>query len=227
VAAAAASRGTTVLTIGNLRDWMFAPAGPAAGTLTFLDSQWLTTDPRSAGVHARAITSGPSSCPAGADLAAAYGCNHPLVTRDEAVAGAILAAMAGRAPELAATCTAGAGACLALPPRPAMTVKATVAAGIVSGGGRFGTAAVSVRSGGRATILFATSPSRPGAVLEIWGRSAKGSYRFMTTRVADGRGIVRYFTPPITGWAAIQARFRGDYSSGPGVSPGRVVTVRK
>jgi hypothetical protein len=228
VAAAAAARGTTLLTIGNLRDWMFAPVGAGAGTLTFLDSQWLTTDPRGAGVHARAITSGPASCPAeGGSVAAAYGCNHPLVTRDEAVGGAILAAMAGRAPALATMCAAGAGGCLALPPRPAMALKSTIAAGIVSGGGRFGTSAVTVRIGGRATILFTTSPARPGATLEIWGRSAKGQFRFMTTRVADRRGIVRYYTPPITGWAAIQARYRGDYVSGPGVSPARVVTIRR
>jgi hypothetical protein len=228
VAAAAAARGTTVLTVGNLRDWMYAPVGAGAGTLTFLDSQWLTTDPRGAGVHSRAITSGPSSCPAGSgSLAAAYGCNHALVTRDDAVGGAILAAMAGRAPAIATACTTGGGGCLALPPRPAMTLKSSIAAGIVSGGGRFGTSAVTVRIGGRATILFTTSPARPGATLEIWGRSAKGQYRFMTTRVADRRGIVRYYTPPITGWAAIQAQYKGDYISGPGVSPGRVVTIRR
>src|SRR5262249_36996549 len=83
VATAPAARGIAVLTIGNVRDWLYAPAGPTAGSLTFLDTQWLTTDPRGAGIHARALSAGPGSCPAAkGDLAASFGCNHALVTRD-------------------------------------------------------------------------------------------------------------------------------------------------
>lgn len=228
VALAAAGHGVTVLTIGNVRDWLYAPIGPDAGTLAFLDTQWLTTDPRGAGVHARAIDSGPSGCPAAAgDLAASYGCNHVLVTRDAAVGAAVLAVISHEAPMLTKTCAAGRGNCLALPPRPATLVKSVIAPGIVSGGGKFGTAAASVKSGGRATILFTTSPALPGATLEIWGRSATGAYMFMTTRRADSHGVVRYYTPPITGWAAIHARYPGDFVHGTGVSLARVMVVHR
>ena len=227
VAAAAAAKGIAVLTVGNVRDWLYAPAGPDRGPATFLDTQWLTNDLAGAGVSARAIDSGPSSCPdPGSGLSAAFGCNHPLVLRDAAVAAAILAMLQGSRPSLAASCAGGRGGCLSLPPRPATILRSTIAAGIVSGGGKFGTSPVTVRSGGRATLLVTTSPALPGAVIQIWGRAANGTFRFLTSRVADGRGIVRYFTPPITGWVAIQARFAGDFVHGPGVSPSRVITVR-
>jgi hypothetical protein len=227
VAAAAAARGTAVLTIGNIRDWLYAPAGPNAGSLSFLDTQWLTTDPRGAGVHARSISAGPGSCPAAkGDLAASFGCNHGLVTRDASVATAISTLIAGRTPAMAATCGGGVGNCLSLPPRPATKVNSVIAANLVSGGGRFVTSAVKVKKGGRATLLFSTSPKAAGRPIEIWGRGKTGSYRYMTTRTADRNGVVRYYTPPITAWAAIQARYAGDYVNGPGVSPGRVVTIR-
>lgn len=227
VAAAAAARGISILTVGNVRDWLYAPAGPNAGPLAFLDTQWVTTDPRGAGVHARAISAGPGACPAeSGDLAASFGCNHALVVRDAGVATAINALIAGGTPALAATCGGGIGNCLSLPPRPATKVTAVIAANVVRGGGRFVTSAVTVRKGGRATLLFATSPSAAGRSIEIWGRGRTGSYRYMTSRTADRNGVVRYYTPPITAWAAIQARYPGDYVNGPGVSPGRVVTVR-
>jgi hypothetical protein len=227
VAAAAAARGTAVLTIGNVRDWLYAPAGPNAGSLTFLDTQWLTTDPRGSGVHARTINAGPGSCPAAkGDLAASFGCNHALVTREGSVAVAINGLIAGRTPAMAATCGGGVGNCLSLPPRPATRVTSVIAANVVSGGGRFVTSAVKVKKGGRATLLFKTSPTAAGKPIEIWGRGKTGSYRYMTTRTADRNGVVRYYTPPITAWAALQARYAGDYVNGPGVSPGRVVTVR-
>ena len=227
LATAAAAHGISVFTVGNVRDWLYAPAGPDAGTLNFLDTQWLTTDPRAAGVHARAIDAGPTSCGSvGANLASSFGCNHGLVTRDAAVASAIVGLLHGIAPPLAKTCSAGKGDCLALPPRPSVAITSRIAPNVVRGGGPFGTSAVRVKSGGRATLLFTTSPRLAGKRLEIWGRSRRGVYRLMTTRTADSRGVVRYYTPPITGWAAIQARYAGDYVNGPGVSAGRVVTVR-
>lgn len=227
VATAAAAKGIAVLTVGNVRDWVYAPAGPGKGPVTFLDTQWLTNDLAGAGVSARAIDSGPQFCPdeSGA-LSDAFGCNHALVLRDASAAAAILAVLRGSLPALASTCAGGRGGCLSLPPRPATVLRSTIAAGVVSGGGAFGTSMVTVKGGGRATLLVATSPALPGAVIQIWGRAANGTFRFLTSRVADRRGIVRYFTPPITGWAAIQARFAGDFVHGPGVSPARVVTVR-
>ncbi len=223
---AARSHGVKVMTVGNVRDWLYAPAGPDAGTLSFLDTQWLTSDDGGAGIFARAINAGPSSCPLSEDLASSYGCNHPLSTRDAAVGSAIVTVLAGGRPSSAKSCPGGTGNCLSLPPRPSTLIKATIAAGVVSGGGRFGTGAVTVKSGGRATLLFSTSPAAAGRPVEIWGRGKTGVYRYMTTRVADARGVVRYYTPPITGWAAIQARYAGDYVNGAGVSAGRVVTVR-
>jgi hypothetical protein len=64
-----------------------------------------------------------------------------------------------------------------------------------------------------------------GAKVEIWTRSKTGSYRLLTTRVADSSGVVRYYAPPVKEWTAYQARFAGSLSYGPSVSPGRVAEV--
>ena len=172
-------------------------------------------------------TPGFAACPnAGASLGNAYGCNHSRVTRDAAVAQAILAVINGQAPAVAGSCAAGRGGCLSLPPRPITIVRSGIAAGIVKSGGHFGTSAVTVPRGGRATVLFTTQPPKPNAAVQIWARTRTGAYQFLTSRRADSFGAVRYYVPPATAWTAYQVRYAGDYVNGPGVSPGRVVTVR-
>ena len=224
---AATDHGVAVLTLGNVRDWLYAPLGPDGGTFAFPDTQWLTSGPADSGVYARAIDSGPPACPASnGSLAAAFGCNHNLVVRDAAAGQAILDVMAGAAPLISASCPAGKGGCLALPPRPATVMSSAATAGIVKTGGRFTTSAVAVPDGGRATVRFGTSPAVAGARMEIWSRTATGVFRYLTARLADASGVVRYFTPPISARTVFQARFPGDFVHGPGVSPGRVVTVR-
>jgi len=162
----------------------------------FLVRSGSTTDPRGAGVHARSITSGVLVPAAAGDLAAAYGCNHALVTRDEAVAGAVLAAMAGHAPALATTARRGPGHARAATPA-AMTVSDD------RGGDRVGRRQGSERRPSASEAAQSDDPlldvafaTRRGA--RDLGPQREGPYRFMTTRIADPRGIVRYFTPPIT-----------------------------
>jgi hypothetical protein len=223
---AAAAHGVSVLTVGNVRDWLYAPAGPDAGTLNFLDTQWLTTDPEGAGVYGLAIDSGPSSCAVGANLGADFGCNHGLVTRDATAAAAVVGLADGRRPAISSSCVGGRGGCISLPPRPSVIVSSRIAGGLVTSGGTFVTSAVSVPRGGRATLLITTSPALAGAHVQIWARTKTGAYVFVSSRVADPHGIVRYYTPPVTTWTAYQAKYLGDYVNGPGVSSGRVVTPR-
>src|SRR5205085_9232980 len=127
------------------------------------------------------------------DLAASFGCNHPLVTRDSAVAAAVVEVLAGRTPAYAASCAGGRGGCLELPPRPATMIGSRVAAGIVRDGGTFGTAAVTVPRGSRATVLFTASAGIGGRRLEIWSRGKTGAYHLLTSRVAESGRIHRYF----------------------------------
>ena len=225
--AGAAAHGVRFLTIGNVRDWLYAPLGRNAGDLDFLDTQWLTNAAAGTGVYARAIDSGPAACSAASgDLAASYGCNHNLVLTDPAAGTAVVAVIGGGTPSLATTCPAGRGGCLSLPPRPATVITSAIAAGSVATTGKFGTSAVTIPRGGRATVRFIAGPALAGARLEIWARSRTGSYQRVTSRTADGLGVVRYVTPPITAWTAFQARYAGDFVRGPGVSAGRVATVR-
>ena len=113
-----------------------------------------------------------------------------------------------------------------LPPRPATSISGGIAPGVVTSGGRFGPGPAMVSSGGRVTLRFATSEALGRAKLEVWARSRNGAYHFVTSRIADSAGVVRYYSPPITVWTAFEAKFAGDFEHGPGVSPGRVVTVR-
>jgi hypothetical protein len=76
------------------------------------------------------------------------------------------------------------------------------------------------------TLRFATSPPLARVKLEIWARGRTGAYHFLTSRLGDSAGVVRYYSPPVTAWTAFQARFAGDFGHGPGVSAGRVVTAR-
>jgi hypothetical protein len=224
---AAADHGVQVLTVGNVRDWLYAPFGPSSGLYNFLDTQWLTSGAAGSGVYARAIDSGPSVCPnAQASIVASYSCNHGQAVHDQAVAEAILDLIAGNTPALAPTCPPGKGGCLMLPPRPAIVISSSVTAGVVRTGGSFTTSAVKVQAGTRATILFATKPALPKARIEIWARSQQGTYHFVTSRLADSDGVVRYYTPPVTAWTAYQARYPGDFVRGLSISAGRVVTVR-
>jgi hypothetical protein len=219
--------GVRVLTIGNVRDWLFAPFGPKEGPYQFLDTQWLTSDAVGSGLYARAIDSGAAVCPgSGGTIVASYSCNHGLVTRDPAVGKAIVDVIGGGSPAVAATCPAGRGGCLSLPPRPAVVVSSAIAAGVITSGGRFVTSSVKVAKGTRATIVFGLTPALANARVEIWARSQTGTYHRLTSRLANAVGSVRYFTPPVTAWTAYQARYAGDFVHGPGVSPGRVVIPR-
>jgi hypothetical protein len=83
-----------------------------------------------------------------------------------------------------------------------------------------------VPKGGRATVRFTLSPALAGAHLEIWTRTQSGTYRRLTSRVADSHGVVRYYTGAVTAWTALQARFGGDGADLPAVSAARVVTIR-
>jgi hypothetical protein len=225
--AAAGEPGVRFLSIGNVRDWLYAPLGPNAGTYAFLDTQWLTSGAGGSGVYARAIDSGPAACKAASgDLAASYACNHGLVLTDAAVGAAVVAVIGGATPALAASCRPGAGGCLMLPPRPATSIASAIAPGVVAAGGRFGAAGIVVARGGRATLRFTTAHALAGVRLEIWTRSRTGAYRRLTSRTADASGVVRYVTSPVTAWTAFQARYAGDFVHGPGASAGRVVTVR-
>jgi len=198
--------------------------------LSFRDTQWLIGQaPGSAAgaaVWARVIDSGPATCPTAAGADAALLCNHPLVLTDPAVEQAIVAVFGGLAPSLATACPPGAGNCLAAPPRHAVAIASAIAAGVVSSGGTFRTGLLTVAKGSRATVRFTVSPVLAGAHVEIWTRTQTGSYRRLTSRVADPHGVVRYYTGAVTAWTAFQARFAGDGADLPAVSAARVVTIR-
>ncbi|HVA87971.1 MAG TPA: hypothetical protein VNF73_16820 [Candidatus Saccharimonadales bacterium] len=223
---AARDHGIATLAIGNMRDWAYDPTLSDSGPLSFRDTQWLIDDGSGAGVMARVIDSGTASCPSGGGPNEALLCNHPRVLSDPAVEQAIVDLFAGGVPSLSATCPPGAGNCLAAPPRQAMSIASAITAGVVPSGGSFRTGLLTVSKGSRATVRFTMSPALAGARVEIWSRTRTGTYRRLTSRLADAHGTVRYYTPAVTGWTAFQARFVGDGAYLPVVSLARVVTVR-
>lgn len=225
VRVAAETRGVAVLTIGNVRDWVYAPIGLLRPVVNFVDTQWVRSGAAGSGLYARVIDSGPTTCPGSEPDDAA--CNHERVLTDPAVMDGIVAAFSGRTPAAATTCPAGRGGCLALQPRPAPTIASTIAPGVVTSGTQgFTTSLVRVPSGSRVTVRFTGGSALAGARLEIWTRTRTGAYRFVTSRMADAAGTVRYYAPPVAAWTAYQARFAGDLTSGPTVSPGRVADIR-
>jgi pimeloyl-ACP methyl ester carboxylesterase len=225
LAATGAGRGVTVLSIGNIRDWVYAPIGLFRSFVNFTDTQWFRSGAAGSGVYARVIDSGPSSCPS--DDRTGASCNHDRVLTDPAALDAVVAGLSGRVPAVAATCVAGRGGCLTLQPRPPSAISSTIARGLVkTGNGGFTTGSVKVAPGSRVTLQFVGGRALAGAKVEIWTRSRTGSYRLFTTRVADANGVVRYFAPPLAAWTAYQARFAGSLAYGPSVSPGRVADIR-
>ena len=226
LAIAAAERGVAVLSIGNVRDWVYAPlGGPFRSFVNFTDTQWFRSGAAGSGVYARVINGGPEACPSGDDNGAS--CNHDVVLTDRAALDAVVAAFTGRVPAASSACPAGRGGCLTLQPRPRSSLSSSIARGVVTtGSSGFTTGAAKVPSGTRVTLRFTGGRALEGARVEIWTRSKTGSYRFLTTRVADSSGVVRYYAPPVKAWTAYQARFAGSLDYGPSVSPGRVADIR-
>lgn len=224
-ALAAESHDVAVLTVGNVRDWVYAPIGLFRGFVNFVDTQWVRSGAAGSGLYARAIDSGPATCPDDDPTGAA--CNHGHVLIDPAVHDGIVAAFAGRTPAAASSCPAGRGGCLALQPRPSPTLSSAIAPGVVTAGTTgFTTSLVRVSAGSRVTVRFTGGAALAGKRLEIWSRTRTGAYRIVTSRIADATGAVRYFAPPVAAWTAFQARFAGDLASGPAVSAGRVADIR-
>lgn len=222
---AAGSHGVTVLTLGNVRDWVYAPIGLLRPVVNFVDTQWLRSGAAGSRVYARVIDSGPETCPS--SDASGASCNHARVLTDPAALDAVVAAFTGRTPAASTTCAAGRGNCLTLQPRPVVPLASTIAPGVrTSGTAGFATGLVRVVSGARVTLRFTSTRALAGARVEIWTRTKAGAYRFLTSRTADGSGAVRFYAPPVTAWTAYQARFPGNLVNGPAVSPGRVAEPR-
>ena len=225
LAAAGASRGVTVLSIGNVRDWVYAPIGLFRSVVNFTDTQWFRSGAAGTGVYARVIDSGPEACPS--SNANGASCNHDRVLTDRAALDAAIAAFTGRVPGASTTCAAGRGGCVTLQPRPPSSLSSAIATGVVTtGSSGFRTGAVKVPAGSRVTLRFVGGRAVAGARVEIWTRTKTGAYRLLTSRTADSGGVVRYYAPPVTAWTAYQARFPGSLSYGPSVSPGRVADIR-
>ena len=225
-ALAARTHGVTVLTLGNVRDWTYAPVELLRPIISFLDVQWLRSEDAGSRLYSRVIDSGPTLCPDTGNASDA-GCNHGRVLQDASALGGIVEALLGRTPAVRPACPAGRGGCLALQPRPPASIASTIAPRIVTtGSAGFGTAGVKVAPGTRVTVRFAITPALAGARLEIWTRTKTGAYRYLTSRLADAAGVVRYHAPPVTAWAAYQARFGGNLTYGAAVSAGRVAEPR-
>jgi hypothetical protein len=224
-ATAAGAHGVTVLTIGNVRDWVYAPIGLLRPVVNFVDTQWLRSGAAGSRVYARVIDSGPETCPS--SDASGASCNHARVLTDAAVLDAVVTAFTGRTPAAVSTCPVGRGNCLTLQPRPVVPIASTIAAGIrTTGTTGFTTGLVRVAAGARVTLRFTSTAALAGARIEIWTRTKTGAYRYLTSRTADSSGAVRFYAPPVTAWTAYQARFPGNLANGPAVSPGRVAEPR-
>jgi pimeloyl-ACP methyl ester carboxylesterase len=225
LANAAVGRGVAVLSIGNVRDWVYAPIGLFRSFVNFTDTQWFRSGAAGSGVYARVIDSGPETCPSGDANAAS--CNHGRVLTDRVALDAVVATLTGRVPATSTTCPVGRGGCLTLQPRPPSSLSSSIARGVVStADSGFTTGSVKVPAGTRVTLRFVGGRAVAGAKVEIWTRSKTGSYHLLTTRVADSTGAVRYYAPPVNAWTAYQGRFAGSLTYGPSVSPGRVADIR-
>ncbi|MBM4408091.1 MAG: alpha/beta hydrolase [Chloroflexi bacterium] len=173
-ALAAASHDVAILTVGNVRDWVYAPIGLFRDVVNFVDTQWLRSDAAGSGLYARAIDSGPATCPG--DDPTGASCNHGRVLADPAVHDGIVAAIARRTPAAALTCPAGRGGCLALQPRPSPMLTSTIAPGVVTVGTTgFTTGPVRVNASSRVTLRFMGGAVLAGRRLEIWSRTRTGA----------------------------------------------------